>query len=206
VPRRRRTALRPCAAAILALGLGGCELANITATEFSGIAAGALAGGISGDPLVAIGVGLAARYAVRSGIAYGHRALQGRIQSTIAATAGPLAEGEVAPWAVTGGLPVRRPRGRVEVTRAFGEAIACKEITYSIDEEAEQQQPEVAEPWEREPPFQPERAREQTERPEREEPQAEPQAQFFVAVICRQGEEWVWAVSEPSTDKWFGIQ
>lgn len=203
MPRsRRRPALRPCAAAIVALSLGGCDLASITATEFTGIAAGALAGGISGDPLVAIGVGLAARYAVRSGIAYGHRALQGRIQSAIAVTAGPLGEGEVAPWAVTGGLPFRRPRGRVEVTRAFGEAIPCKEITYSIDGEAEPQQPEVAEPWERERPLQPDRAQEQSERPEAEEPRA----QFFVAVICRQGEQWVWAVSEPSTDKWFGIQ
>ena len=60
----------------------------------------------------------------------------------------------------------------------------------------------MAEPWEREPPLQPDRAQEQSERPEAEEPRT----QFFVAVICRQGEQWVWAVSEPSTDKWFGIQ
>ncbi|HET6522763.1 MAG TPA: hypothetical protein VFG47_23510, partial [Geminicoccaceae bacterium] len=187
-----------CAVLVLALGLGGCELANITATEFTGIAAGALAGGLSGDPFVAVGVGLAARYAMRSGIAYGHRALQGRIQGTIAQAAGPLGENEVALWAVTGGLPFRRPRGRVEVTRAFGEAIPCKEITYSIEAE-EPEPPRVAEPWEWEPlPVRRNR--------EREPARAQPPAQFFVAVICREGERWVWAVSEPSTDKWFGIQ
>ena len=169
MPRFARAAPPPHAAAlVLALALGGCELASTTATEFAGIGAGALAGAVTGNPFVAVGVGAGVRYGVRSAVSYGERTLQGRIQATIAEAAGLLAEGEAAGWAVTGQPPIMRPHGRVEVVRAFGEAIPCKEITYSIENDDG--------------------------------------AEYYVAVICREWDAWVWAVSEPSTDKWFGIQ
>jgi hypothetical protein len=167
-PRARNASPRLAVVSIVALGLGGCEYVSTTATEFAGIGAGALAGGLTGNPFVAVGVGAGVRYAVRSTVAYGERALQGRVQETIAEAAGPLEEGEVAAWAVTGFPPVKQPRGRVEVVRAFGEAIPCKEITYGVENGDG--------------------------------------ADYYVAVICRERGEWVWAVSEPSTDKWFGIQ
>ena len=153
LPRFVRAAPPPYPVLVLALALGGCELTSTTATEFAGIGAGALAGAVTGNPFVAVGVGVGVRYGVRSGVNYGERALQGRIQETIAEAAGPLAEGEAAGWAVTGQPPIMRPEGRVEVVRALGEAISCKEITYSIENDDG--------------------------------------AEYYVAVICREGNAWV---------------
>jgi hypothetical protein len=34
----------------------------------------------------------------------------------------------------------------------------------------------------------------------------EPQSAFYVAMVCRDGEAWKWALAEPSTDRWGGLQ
>ena len=34
----------------------------------------------------------------------------------------------------------------------------------------------------------------------------EPQSAFYVAMVCRDGETWKWALAEPSTDRWGGLQ
>jgi hypothetical protein len=128
--------MKRSAVLLLAPLLLGCA-ENSSAVHGVSTAAVAAALGSAGGPLVGFVAGLAVGYAVDQGVKYGERAVQENAQQAIADTAGPLDPGKGAEWIVTESFPVVDRRGLVEVARAFGEAIPCKEIVFSVSDNPE---------------------------------------------------------------------
>lgn len=87
---------------------------------------------------VATGIGLGAVAAARAGVQYTQRIVHTDTQDKIAAVAGPLAVGAVAPWVVTHSIPLEDDeKGRVTVSRTISSgALDCKEIVFSVDRDA----------------------------------------------------------------------
>lgn len=128
--------MRPAATLMGALLLSGCaqfgSVADTVAT--AGIAA---AVGSATNPVIGLIAGVAVSFAVDEGVEYAHRRIHGNVQSAIARAAGPLEEGEAAPWAVEEALPLTRRRGTVQIARRFGAAIPCKDVVFTVDDEPE---------------------------------------------------------------------
>lgn len=154
----------PC---VLLLGLGACTFAGDSSPDVAAFGAGALAGGLTGNPIIGVGVGLAARFAANEGVKYVERELQQEIQDEIARRAGAAAPGELVSWSVTRDIG-GDAAGRVEVVREFGGQMLCRELIFSVEDEDEQE--------------------------------------FFVGTICKGREQWKWAVSEPSIERWGALQ
>ena len=60
------------------------------------------------------------------------RSVQDNVQSAIATTAGPLDIGQSASWQVPEKLPFSGRSGTAEVARAFGSAIPCKDVIFTV--------------------------------------------------------------------------
>ncbi len=116
--------------------LGGCAEAGsaVNSIASAGVAA---AVGSAVNPAIGLIAGVATAYGVNEGVKYAERRTHGNVQQAIADAAGPLAIGEAAPWQVTDRLPLTGRAGTVEVARAFGEAIPCKDIVFTVAEETD---------------------------------------------------------------------
>ena len=128
-------------AAVLALlCASGCSsIVNTGAGEIAGIAGAAVAGAVTSNPGVAAGIGLGAQAGARAGVQYGQRRVHRAAQDLIAAAAGPLKLGEVAPWQTPKKPPFEdAEQGRVTVSRVISVAsLECKEIVFSVDSVAD---------------------------------------------------------------------
>ncbi|KIG04248.1 hypothetical protein [Caballeronia concitans] len=180
VPRRGRRVAAFTAflsGAVACLGLSGCNsLYSEGATAGAGIAGAAVAGKVTENAAVATGIGLGAVAAARAGVQYTQRVIHTDTQDKIAAAAGPLAVGAVAPWVSVHSVPLEEDeKGRVTVSRAISSgALDCKEIVFSVDRDATK-----------------DRAADSA---------------FYVASVCRDGPKWKWASAEPATPRWGSLQ
>jgi len=128
--------MKPSAVLLLAPFLVGCA-ENSSAVHGVSTATVAAALGSAGGPVVGLIAGAAVGYAVDAGVKYGEREIQDNQQQAIADTAGPLEPGKGGEWQVTDSFPVSERSGMVEVARAFGEAIPCKEVVFNVAEDPE---------------------------------------------------------------------
>jgi hypothetical protein len=117
--------------AVTALTVAGCAESGpvVNSITTAGVAA---AVGSAINPAVGLIVGVAAGYGVDQGVKYGARRIQGNVQNAIAEAAGPLEIGASTSWEVAERLPITRRTGTVEVARAFGQAIPCKDIVFTV--------------------------------------------------------------------------
>jgi hypothetical protein len=120
----------------LLLLLGGC---TSLLTEGTAAGAGAAGAGISRavtkNAGVTTGIGLGVQAAARAGLQYAERSVHQTEQDRIAAVAGSLPVGAVAPWQVIHDIPIEADEhGQVTVSRALGgNGFRCKEIVFSVD-------------------------------------------------------------------------
>ena len=177
---KRRRGPPPLLALALLSGalLPGCgELLSEGTSAGAGLGAAAIANGIGASATATTGIGLGVQAAARAGLHYAQRRAHGEAQARVAAAAGPLAVGAVAPWSVAHSIPIEPDeRGQVTVARLISAGpIACKEIVFSVDatSEADDNVPARA---------------------------------FYTATICQDGPSWRWASAEPATERWGSLQ
>ncbi|MCB9957415.1 MAG: hypothetical protein H6843_02270 [Rhodospirillaceae bacterium] len=132
----RRAPLRAIAALAGSLALGACSGTADFGTEVASIGAGALAGGLTGNPLIGFAVGAGTQIAFSEGVDYYNREAVRLVQDAIAAEAGEAPEGESRTWAVESDVPLVDATGQVQVLRDFGGDIACRQIVFT-DEDIE---------------------------------------------------------------------
>jgi hypothetical protein len=134
--RLRRFALPLAALAALA-PLAGCGsfLTQGTA-DAAGIAGAGIAGAVSKNATVGAAIGLGVASVANAGLMYEERRVHRRAQDSIAAAAGVLPDGGVAPWQVVHTIPIEVDQhGEVAVSRTIsGTDFSCKEIVFSVDE------------------------------------------------------------------------
>lgn len=174
-PNRRALALIALAALTT---LSGCSsLLSEGTGAAAGIAGTAIANKVTDNATVATGIGLGVQAGAKAALAYAQRKTRGEEQDAIAAAAGPLGVGAVAPWSVKHQLPIEGDaHGQVAVSRAFGGVgLECKEVVFSIDTPADKAGDE-------------------------------PSREFFVTTVCRDGAQWRWANAEPATARWGSLQ
>ena len=169
-------------AAFLAIAAVGSSLTGCSSLYYEGAAAGAgvagaaVASTVTRNAAVASGIGLGAFAATRAGVQYSQRVMHAYSQDQIAAAAGPLAVGAVAPWFTKHSVPIEADeKGRVTVSRVISAGtLDCKEIVFSVDTDAKKDQPAAN--------------------------------SFYVAAVCRDGNDWKWASAEPATARWGALQ
>lgn len=132
--------LRPAALLLLLLAtapLAGCGsvLTEGTATG-AGIAGAGIASAVTKNATVGAAIGLGVAAGANAGLLYVERRVHSHTQDDIAAAAGPLPEGGVAPWSATHTVPIERDaHGQVAVSRLItGPDFACKDIIFSVDQ------------------------------------------------------------------------
>jgi hypothetical protein len=139
-PRARSSnrAARAALGALLCLTLAtsGCSsLFSEGAATSAGIAGTAVAGKLTHNATVAAGIGLGVLAAANAGVKYVEKDYHGDQQDQIAAIAGPLPTGQVAPWASRHSIQLEPDaQGKVTVSRVIGASeLNCKEIVFSVD-------------------------------------------------------------------------
>jgi hypothetical protein len=161
------------------LTLNGCSsLLAEGSSAGAGIAGSALADAVTSNAFAVTGIGLGVQAGTRAAVQYGQRKVRNETQQQIASTAGPLAPGQVANWKVFHDIALEPDdSGRVTVSRTISTgALECKEIVFSVDKTNQQGSM----------PNVPNN--------------------FYVASICRNGDQWAWASAEPATARWGSLQ
>jgi hypothetical protein len=123
---------------VSALSLAGCgSLMHEGTADLAGIGGTAAAAAVTKNALVASGIGLGVRSLASAGLQYGERKVHQAEQDSIAASAGPLAVGQVARWSISHDVPIEDDaQGDVTVSRLIGAPpLACKEIVFSVEGE-----------------------------------------------------------------------
>jgi hypothetical protein len=174
---------RPHAAAFVGLALAvssalsGCSsLYSEGAVAGAGIAGAAVATQVTSNAAVATGIGLGAVAAARAGVQYSERVVHRNTQNSIAQVAGPLDVGAVAPWSITHPFPIEDDE--------HGRVTVSRAIsTGALD--CKEIVFSVDQTATKNVPA---------------------SSAFFVASICRDGNNWKWASAEPATERWGALQ
>ncbi|AXE91662.1 hypothetical protein ACOCG7_16570 [Paraburkholderia sp. DD10] len=174
--RINTTALVALAVAVTS-ALSGCSsLYSEGATTSAGIAGAALAAKVTSNAAVATGIGLGAVAAARAGVQYSERVVHKNTQDGIARIAGPLEVGAVAPWSVTHSMPIEDDE--------HGRVTVSRAIsTGALD--CKEIVFSVDQTATKNVPA---------------------SSAFYVASICRDGDNWKWASAEPATERWGALQ
>ncbi|MFP3604725.1 hypothetical protein [Paraburkholderia sp. SIMBA_053] len=178
VARRRPDAVKLAVLAVaVASALSGCSsLYTEGATAGAGIAGAAIAAQVTNNAAVATGIGLGAVAAARAGVQYSERVVHRNTQDGIAKIAGPLEVGAVAPWSVTHSVPIEDDE--------HGRVTVSRTISAgTLDcKEIVFSVDHIA------------------------TKNVPASSAFYVASICRDGENWKWASAEPATERWGALQ
>ena len=174
---------RPNATALVALAvaitsaLSGCSsLYTEGATAGAGVAGAALAAKVTSNAAVATGIGLGAVAAARAGVQYSERVVHKNTQDGIAKIAGPLEVGAIAPWSVTHSMPIEDDE--------HGRVTVSRTISAGALD-----------------------CKEIVFSVDQTATQNVPASSaFYVASICRDGDNWKWASAEPATERWGALQ
>jgi hypothetical protein len=174
--RADATALVALAVAVSS-ALSGCSsLYTEGAVAGAGIAGAAVAGSVTNNAAVATGIGLGAVAAAKAGVQYSERVVHRNTQDGIAKIAGPLDVGAVASWSVTHSLPIEDDE--------HGRVTVSRSIsTGALDCK------EIV--------FSVDHIATQN---------VSASSAFYVASICRDGDNWKWASAEPATERWGALQ
>jgi hypothetical protein len=135
-PRRLLAWLSAAALILAVLPLAGCgSFLTESTADAAGVAGAGIAGAVTKNATVGAAIGLGVASAANAGLLYVERRVHTHEQDNIAAVAGVLPVGAVAPWQVSHTVPVEPDEhGEVVVSRAFGGAdFTCKEIVFSVD-------------------------------------------------------------------------
>ncbi|MGG5886384.1 hypothetical protein ACLF3G_04535 [Falsiroseomonas sp. HC035] len=162
---------------VATLALPGCgALLSEGSSAAAGIGGASLANAVGAGAAATTGIGLGVQAATRAGVQYAQRDAQRDAQLAVAAAAGPLAPGGVAPWKVGYRVPIHPDEtGQVTVARLIeAGGLRCKEIVFSVDAPA--------------------RGATAASRA------------FYTATICQDGTTWRWATAEPATERWGALQ
>lgn len=177
--RRRRPhamALVALAVAISSVTSGCSSLYSEGAVAGAGIAGAALAAKVTRNAAVATGIGLGAVAAARAGVQYSERVVHKNTQDGIAKVAGPLDVGAVAPWSVTHSMPIEDDE--------HGRVTVSRTISAGALD-CKEIVFSVDQTATRNVPA---------------------SSAFYVASICRDGDNWKWASAEPATERWGALQ
>ncbi|WP_206003013.1 hypothetical protein [Paraburkholderia polaris] len=170
------TALAALAVAISS-ALSGCSsLYSEGATAGAGIAGAALAAKVTSNAAVATGIGLGAVAAARAGVQYSERVVHTNTQDGIAKIAGPLEVGAIAPWSVTHSMPIEDDE--------HGRVTVSRTISAGALD-CKEIVFSVDQTATKNVPA---------------------SSAFYVASICRDGDNWKWASAEPATERWGALQ
>ncbi|MFM0047496.1 hypothetical protein [Paraburkholderia sediminicola] len=174
---------RPGATVLVALAvaitstLSGCSsLYSEGATAGAGIAGAALAAKVTSNAAVATGIGLGALAAARAGVQYSERVVHTNTQDGIAKIAGPLEVGAIAPWSVTHSVPIEDDE--------HGRVTVSRTISAGALD-CKEIVFSVDQTATKNVPA---------------------SSAFYVASICRDGDNWKWASAEPATERWGALQ
>lgn len=121
---------------VLLLGLSACSSVLTEGTaDVAGLAGAGVASGVTHNGTVTAAIGLGVQSLAATGLSYVERDVHHAEQDRIAAAAGPLPVGGVAPWRVSHDIPIEADEhGEVAVSRAISAApLECKEIVFSVD-------------------------------------------------------------------------
>jgi uncharacterized protein YceK len=176
---------RPHATALIALalalavssGLSGCSsLYSEGAVAGAGIGGAAVASKVTSNAAVATGIGLGAVAAARAGVQYSERVVHTNTQNSIAQAVGPLEVGAVAPWSITHSFPIEDDE--------HGRVTVSRLIsTGALDCK--------------------EIVFSVDQNATRDKPAS---SAFYIASVCRDGQNWRWASAEPATERWGALQ
>ena len=164
---------------VLAAGtvLSGCSsLYTESAVTGAGIAGAAVAAKVTSNAAVATGIGLGAVAAAKAGVQYTQRVVHRNTQDRIALAAGPLGVGAVAPWSVTHSVPLEDDE--------HGRVTVSRTISSGALD-----------------------CKEIVFSVDQNATKDKPASSaFFVASVCRDGNNWKWASAEPATERWGALQ
>ncbi|MFM0187612.1 hypothetical protein PQR25_17585 [Paraburkholderia nemoris] len=174
--RPNTTALVALAVAITS-ALSGCSsIYSEGATAGAGIAGAALAAKVTSNAAVATGIGLGAVAAARAGVQYSERVVHKNTQNGIAKIAGLLDVGAIAPWSVTHSVPIEDDE--------HGRVTVSRTISAGALD-CKEIVFSVDQTATKNVPA---------------------SSAFYVASICRDGDNWKWASAEPATERWGALQ
>ena len=214
----RRAGSTMLAASLL---LGGCAGLGDVAPEAAGLGVGAGAGVLTANPLVGVAAAMLTRLATAEAMDWLEAKQRVRVQQAIASAGGEASLDVVVAWKTAPNASLDMFFGAIEghlqVIRAFGGLIACRELLYTVATPqgglegtagaAEQDVKEVVDaPASSSPPSPTPAAPPEAQSPPAPSsatvvtdwPQAEART-VLVAAICDSGEGWRWAVSRPAT-------
>lgn len=162
---------------IFASVMSGCtSLYSEGAVAGAGIGGAAIASAVTNNAAVATGIGLGAVAAARAGVQYSERVVHKNTQDGIAKIAGPLDVGAIAPWGVTHSVPIEDDE--------HGRVTVSRAISSGALD-----------------------CKEIVFSVDRTATQNVPASSaFYVASICRDGDNWKWASAEPATERWGALQ
>jgi hypothetical protein len=124
--------MRFVALLLVALPLAGCAVGPAVTSLVTAGVAGSV-GSATGSAVAGIAAGLAVSVGVEQGVDYAERRIQDNVQRAVATAAGSLDVGQSAPWQVTVKIPFSDQSGKVEVARAFGSEIPCKDVIFTVE-------------------------------------------------------------------------
>jgi hypothetical protein len=175
-PRTSATSLVAMAVAMTVVLSGCTSLYSASATTGAGIAGAAIASSVTRNATVATGIGLGVVAAAQAGVQYSERVVHTNSQDGIAKVAGPLDVGGVAPWSVTHSVPIEEDE-HGRVT--VSRIISAGQLDCK----------EIVFSVDRDATK-----------------DAAASSAFYVASICRDGQNWKWASAEPATGRWGALQ
>ncbi|MGI4812070.1 MAG: hypothetical protein ACRYG5_16355 [Janthinobacterium lividum] len=115
----------------LAMGIGLSACSSIGG--FTGAAAGIATGTVSGNPAVALGVGVAVQAGTDQLVKHVTRRRQQTEQDEIATVIGGMQIGETRAWEARHTIPIGNEHGVVKITRIIDNPLAqCRELLYSV--------------------------------------------------------------------------
>ena len=128
--------LAPVAGVIATLALPGCTGFSDVAPEAAGLGVGASAGVLTANPLVGVVAAMVTRLATAEAIDWMESNQRARVQQAIAAAGGDAALDAVVPWKTEPETTLDTfygtITGHLQVIRAFGGLISCRELLYTV--------------------------------------------------------------------------
>ncbi len=165
------------------LGLGGCS--SLLTGAGAGVGGAAIANAVTTNGAVTAGIGLGAQAAATAGVQYLEKRVHNREQNAVAAAAGPVPVGGVAPWHVVHQIPIENDEhGELTVVDDYAPALPtggapafdCKAVIFSVDTTV------------------------------RTKGIAHIERNFYTTDVCRDDGAWKWATAEPATARWGALQ
>jgi hypothetical protein len=121
-----------------ALTLGLCSCGSVLTqgtADLAGVGGAGIASAVTSNGAVTAAIGLGVQSVASSSLAFVERRVHRAEQDRVAAAAGPLPVGAVAPWRVSHDIPIENDEhGEVTVSRLISSGdLDCKEIVFSVD-------------------------------------------------------------------------